>query len=94
MDSGQIITLAVVLIVFISLFGFVGKYFEKLPPKTLKSIDFASFTITAITGLALLFGIENVIIRYIFFASIIVWFIALRHSVHNNKAALEPDSES
>lgn len=91
MDFSQIITLVGVLVVFIALFGFVGNYFRKLSPKALKNVDFASFTTTAITGVALLLGMENVIIRYIFFASIIVWFIALRHSVHSKKSAVEPD---
>ena len=86
MDTSQIISLVGMFILFIVLFGYVGVYFQKLSPQALKYVDYGSFATAGIAGVALYLGMENVIIRYIFFASIVVYFITLRHSIHKNKS--------
>jgi len=89
MDTAQIMTLVLMVIFFIVLFGFVGRYFQKLSPRTLKYIDYGSFTVAGLTGVVLYLGKGNAVLRYMFLASIVVYFITLRHTIHNSKVTEE-----
>lgn len=87
MPSIDILTAVLVFVLLIVVLAFLGKFFEKLSPETLKYIDYGSFALAAITGLLIYFGQANPVIRYIFFASIIVYFITLRHTMYKQPSS-------
>ncbi len=87
MISKEILYIVLLLILFIIILDRLGGLFKRLSPKTLKYIDYGSFATAVITGLLMYFGhVGGGVIRYIFFLSIIVYFITLRHTAHNDSS--------
>ena len=76
------IVIAVLVIVFILIFDRIGRYLQKASPEILKWIDYGSFVTIIVSGFLLYGGTNSVILRYLFLLSIIVYFIALRHSIY------------
>ena len=86
MESTGVLTLIAIFIFFMFLLSRTSKYFEKLSPKTIKYLDYGSFGIAVVTGLAWSFGKEDSPAKYLFFASVIVYFITLRHSMQKKSS--------
>jgi hypothetical protein len=84
MFSADIIYAVLVVIVLILGLTYMGRFFEKLSPKTLKYIDYGSFAMAGISGALIYFGQGNAFLRYIFLASIVIYFVTLRHTIHTS----------
>lgn len=82
MFSADILYALLVLIVLIVGLTYMGRFFEKMSPKTLKYIDYGSFATAGISGALIYFGQGNAFLRYIFLASIVIYFITLRQTIH------------
>ena len=82
MISTEIIISAVFVIGLILLLDRTGKFLQKASPKTLTYLDYGSF-ITAIAAGALMYvGGGGVFVKYVLLISVVIYFIALRHTVH------------
>ena len=84
MFSADILYAALVVIVLILGLTYVGRFFAKIPPKTLKYIDYGSFALAGISGALIYFGQGNAFLRYIFLASIVIYFVTLRYTIHTS----------
>ncbi len=83
MFSTSPIVIAIFVIAFILIFDRAGKYLRKASPEILKWIDYGSFGTIIVSGFLLYNGTSSVILRYLFLLSIIIYFIALRHSIYD-----------
>jgi len=84
MFSADILYALLLLIVLILGLTYMGRFFEKMPSKTLKYVDYGSFFMAGISGALIYFGQESAFLRYIFLASIVIYFVALRHTIHTS----------
>ena len=84
MFSADIIYAVLVVIVLILGLTYMGRFFEKLSPKTLKYIDYGSFAMAGLSGALIYFGQGSAFLRYIFLASIVIYFVTLRHTIHTS----------
>ena len=76
MESRGIISIiAVTVAVFTAVFG-IGMLVRKASPEVVKYINWAVFALAIISGLAS-YSLEGEIYRYIFFASLIAYFLTI-----------------
>lgn len=84
MSTADILIASLLVIILMLGFAFAGKFFEKLSPETLKYLDYGSFGTAIVMGASLYFGVKNAIVWYLFLISIVVYFITLRHTIHED----------
>lgn len=82
MISTNIMVIVLILIVFILLLDRAGSILKKASPSTIKYIDYGSFGTAVVAGIIIYMGKGNAYVSYLFYLSLIIYFIALRHSVY------------
>ena len=82
MFSDSTIVIAILVIGFILLFDRAGKHLHTASPQVLKWVDYCSFGAVIATGFLIYLGHGGQLLRYLFFLSLIVYFIALRHTIY------------
>jgi len=76
MESRGIISIiAVAIAVFAAVFG-IGMLVRKVSPEVVKYINWAVFALAIISGLAS-YSLKGEVYRYIFFASLIAYFLTI-----------------
>ena len=74
-SRGVISIIAITVVVFAAVFG-IGMLVRKAPPEVVKYINWVVFALAIISGLAS-YGLEGVVYRYVFFASLVVYFLTI-----------------
>jgi len=82
MDTSTIVSgvLAGIIVVFI-LDRIVRVIYQKLPQRTLKYIDYATFAAIAILGFAIYSGFKSPMVVYLFLFSIVFYLVTMRYSI-------------
>ncbi len=84
MSTTDILIASLLVIILMLGFAFAGKIFEQLPARALKYLDYGSFGTAIVMGVSLYFGVKNAAVWYLFLISIIIYFITLRHTIHED----------
>lgn len=86
MLSTEVLTGLLFIILFIIILDRMGRLFQKCSPETLRYVDYGSFSTAIVTGVVIYAGKGNTVVWYLFFASLIIYFITLRHTAHRNSS--------
>lgn len=84
MISPEILAALLIIIILILALDRLGKYVQKVSPQALKYTDYGSCILAIATGGLMYMGYNYPGIRYLFYASIIIYFITLRHTIYTH----------
>ena len=84
MDLATVINIVILLIIFVVLFRYIGIVLDRFPPAVIKYLEYGSFLSAVLTGFLTYFSEIGSTVRYLFFISIIIYFLVMSHTSHKS----------